>query len=58
MREDACLILRDMVSEDLAGIRHIAMNYLKSKKTFKSGIKRKQKKAEMMECYLTKVLAV
>lgn len=57
MREDACRIRRDMASENLAGIRHIAMNYLKSEKTFKGGIKRKQKKAAMMESYLAKVLA-
>lgn len=47
----------DMASENLAGIRHIAMNYLKSETTFKGGIKRKQKKAAMMESYLAKVLA-
>ena len=57
MREDACRIRRDMASENLAGIRHIAMNYLKSETTFKGGIKRKQKKAAMTESYLAKVLA-
>jgi hypothetical protein len=47
----------DMTSENLAGIRHIAMNYLKSETSFKAGIKRKQKKAAMSESYLATILA-
>lgn len=57
MNEDACRIRRGMASENLAGIRHIAMNYLKSETSFKAGIKRKQKKAGMMDSYLATVLA-
>lgn len=57
MNEDACRIRRDMASENLAGIRHIAMNYLKSETSFKAGIKRKQKKAAMSESYLATILA-
>lgn len=53
MNEDACRIRRDKALENLAGIRHIAMNYLKNETSFKGGIKRKQKKAAMMESYLT-----
>lgn len=56
MSEDACLIRRDKASENLAGVRHIAMNYLKNETSFKGGIKHKQKKAVMMESYLAKVL--
>ena len=39
MNEDACRIPRVMASENLAGIRHIAMNYLKSETSFKAGVK-------------------
>ena len=52
-----CLHTTDMASENLAGIRHIAMNYLKSQTSFKAGIKRKQKKAAMSESYLATVIA-
>lgn len=47
MCEDACRIHREMASENLVGIRHIAMNYLKSETTFKGGIKHKQKRAAL-----------
>ena len=57
MNEDACRLRRDKASENLAGVRHIAMSYLKIETSFKGGIKRKQKKAAMMESYLAKVLA-
>ncbi|WP_152527079.1 ISAs1 family transposase, partial [Halomonas sp. PBN3] len=52
MREDACRIHRGHAAENLARVRHIAMNYLKGETKFKGGIRRKQKKAALSEEYL------
>ena len=57
MREDACRIRRGDSAEVLAGVRHIAVNMLNNTKTFKAGLKRKQKKAAMSSRYLSEVLA-
>ena len=56
MREDECRIRRGNAAETLAGVRHIALNLLKSNKTVKAGIKRKQKRAAMSSDYLDDVL--
>jgi predicted transposase YbfD/YdcC len=58
LREDARKIHRGYVAENLARVRHIALNYLKSETNFKSGIRRKQKKAALDETFLTAILAV
>lgn len=55
--EDACRVRRESAGENLAAIRHIALNYLKSETSFKAGIKRKQKKAARNDEYLSEVLA-
>jgi predicted transposase YbfD/YdcC len=47
LREDACKIHRGQAAENLARVRHIALNYLKGEKRFKGGIRRKQKKAAL-----------
>jgi hypothetical protein len=52
LREDACKIHRGYAAENLARERHIALNYLKGETNFKSGIRRKQKKAALDENYL------
>ena len=57
-QEDACRARRESAGENLAAIRHIALNFLKSENTFKAGIKRKQKKAARNDDYLSEVLAV
>tara|TARA_R110001599_G_scaffold253132_3_gene453360 strand:+ start:133 stop:1269 length:1137 start_codon:yes stop_codon:yes gene_type:complete len=57
-QEDACRVRRESAGENLAAIRHIALNFLKSENTFKAGIKRKQKKAARNDDYLSEVLAV
>jgi len=46
MNEDACLIRRDKASENLAGIRHIAMNYLKMKPASKMGLNTNKRKRQ------------
>ncbi len=58
LREDACKIHRGQAAENLARVRHIALNYLKGEKGFKGGIRRKQKKAALDETYLADILAV
>ncbi|MCW4153943.1 ISAs1 family transposase, partial [Halomonas sp. 18H] len=58
LREDACKIHRGKAAENLARVRHIALNYLKGEKGFKGGIRRKQKKAALDETYLADILAV
>lgn len=58
LREDACKTHRGQAAENLARGRHIALNYLKGEKTFKGGIRQKQKKAALVETYLANILAV
>ena len=58
LREDACKIHRGQAAENLARVRHIALNYLKGETRFKGGIRRKQKKAALDETYLADILAV
>lgn len=50
MREDSCRIRRGDAAELLAGFRHIAVNLLNNTKTFKAGLRRKQKKVAMSMC--------
>jgi predicted transposase YbfD/YdcC len=53
LREGACKIHRGYAAENLARVRHIALNYLKGETNFKGGgIRRKQKKAALDENYL------
>jgi predicted transposase YbfD/YdcC len=57
MREDECRIRRGDAAENLAGVRHVAMNLLSNEKTLKAGIKRKRLKAALSPDYLSRVLA-
>ena len=55
--EDDSRIRKDNSPENLAIIRHIALNLLKKEKTLKVGVKNKRKNAGWDEKYLLKVLA-
>lgn len=55
--EDACRIRREQAGENFAVVRHMALNLLTAEKSFKGGIKRKQKKANRNNAYLSQVLA-
>lgn len=56
--EDACRIRKDHAPENLALVRHVALNLLKQETSAKVGIKAKRLKAGWNDDYLAKVLAV
>lgn len=55
--EDSSRIRKDNAPQNLAIVRHIALNLLNQEKTVKAGVKRKRNKAGWDEEYLEKVLA-
>ncbi len=55
-REDECRIRKGFASENIAIVRHIALNLLKKEKTLKNGIKAKRLNAGWCNEYLSKVL--
>jgi len=57
LNEDHSRVRKDHAPENLAIIRHIALNLLKQEKTAKGGIHAKQLQAGWKEDYLLKVLA-
>lgn len=56
-REDDCRVRKGHGAQNLAILRHIAMNLLKQEQTAKCGIKTKRLRAGWDEAYLLKVLA-
>ena len=56
-REDECRVRKDHGPQNLAILRHIAVNLLKQEKTAKMGINNKRLRAGWDEAYLRKVLA-
>lgn len=57
LNEDHSRVRKDQAPENLAVLRHIALNLLKQEKTAKGGIRAKQLQAAWKEDYLLKVLA-
>lgn len=56
--EDSCRIRKDNAPQNLAVVRHIALNLLKQEKTQKFGIKNKRLKAGWDDSYLEKILNI
>jgi len=57
LNEDHSRVRKDQSSENLAVLRHIALNLLKQEKTAKGGIHAKQLQAAWRDDYLLKILA-
>ena len=57
LNEDRSRVRKDQSPENLAVLRHIAINLLKQEKTAKGGIRAKQFQAALKEDYFLKVLA-
>jgi len=57
LNEDRSRVRKDQAPENLAVLRHIALNLLKQEKTAKGGIHAKQFQAALKEDYLLKILA-
>lgn len=57
MNEDHSRVRKDQAPENLAALRHIALNLLKQEKTAKGGIHAKQLQAAWKDDYLLKVLS-
>jgi predicted transposase YbfD/YdcC len=57
LNEDHSRVRKDQAPENLAVLRHIAVNLLKQEKSVKVGVHAKQLKAALREDYLLKVLA-
>ena len=55
-REDDCRVRKGYAAQNMAILRHIALNKLKNEKSHKRGIKNKRKKAGWDDDYLLKVL--
>jgi predicted transposase YbfD/YdcC len=56
-REDECRVRKGFGAQNLATLRHIAVNLLKQEKTAKAGVKSKRLRAGWDEDYLLKVLS-
>ena len=56
-REDDSRVRKDNAPENLAVMRHIALNLLRQEKSLKVGIKAKRKRAGWDNDYLLKVLS-
>lgn len=57
-REDDCRIRRDHVPENMALMRHMALNLLKHEHSLKVGVKARRKRAGWDDQYLLKVLSI
>jgi predicted transposase YbfD/YdcC len=57
-REDESRIRKDNAPENVAMLRHVALNLLKADKTTKAGVQARRKKAGWSETYLARLLGV
>jgi predicted transposase YbfD/YdcC len=57
-REDECRVRTGNAAENLAMLRHVALNLLKNESTAKVGVKNKRLKAGWNENYLLKILGI
>ena len=57
-REDDNRVRKDNAPENMALLRHIALNLLKQETTLKRGVKTRRLKAGWDEAYLLKVMGI
>jgi hypothetical protein len=57
MNEDACRIRMNNSKENLATVRHVALNLLKTDGSFKSGIKREHKQENRSDSYRATIVS-
>jgi len=58
MHEDACRIRKDHAPQNMATLRHLALNLIRQETTHKRGVKTKIKRAGWDNAYLARLISI